>query len=116
GKTYHYTIPVYQREQVVRSANEEYNIEENFSENQQFEPYATHWLLTAITGPDYIDANFNNEIDSEDYGYWITLDYGKWSDGYAWRNPRNGESKVEKTKMYSWGVKDIYYLDKIQTR
>ncbi|KAA1246528.1 hypothetical protein [Aquimarina sp. RZ0] len=116
GKTYHYTIPVYQREQVTRSSNEEYNIEENYNESQQFEPYATHWLLTAITGPDYIDKNADNLIDKNDYGYWVTFDYGKWSDGYSWRNPTDGESVTEKTKIYSWGIKDIYYLDKIKTR
>ncbi|GAA4277404.1 hypothetical protein [Aquimarina mytili] len=116
GKTYHYTIPVYQREQVTRKSDILYNIDLNYTENQQFEPYATHWLLTAITGPDYIDTNFDNKVNKSDYGYWVAFDYGKWSDGYSWRNPRTGETAFEKTKSYSWGVKDIYYLDKVQTR
>lgn len=116
GKTYHYTIPVYQREQFSKTAHKDVNIDDNFSENQQFEPYATHWLLTAITGPDYIDVNNDNTVSKEDYGYWVAFEYGKWSDGYMWRNPKIGERAFENTKTYSWGIKDIYYLNKIKTR
>lgn len=116
GKTYHYSIPVYQREQFARSAPLDKNIETHFSEQQQFEPYATHWLLTGITGPDYIDNNNDNVLNDEDYGYWVSFDYGKWSDGFTWRTPSIGYEENDKTKTYSWGVKDVYYLDKIITR
>ncbi|MEW7291257.1 hypothetical protein [Aquimarina sp. 2304DJ70-9] len=116
GKTYHYTIPVYQHEQFSKTAHKDYAIEENFSENQQLESYATHWLLTGVTGPDYIDVDNDNALSKGDYGYWVSFEYGKWSDGYMWRTPKVGERVFENTKTYSWGVKDIYYLNKIKTR
>ncbi|WP_459209979.1 hypothetical protein [Aquimarina rhabdastrellae] len=116
GKTYHFTIPVYQREQVIKRGRIDKNIEDNFSENQQFTPYATHWLLTGVTGPDYIDVDKDNKLSEADYGYWVKFEYGKWSDGYGWRTPYEGEREFEQVKTYSWGVKDIYYLDKVKTR
>ncbi|MFY7669750.1 RHS repeat domain-containing protein [Tenacibaculum sp. MEBiC06402] len=116
GKTYHYSIPVYQREQFSRIAPKDKNIETHFSEQQQFDPYATHWLLTGITGPDFIDTNGNRKLDKEDKGYWVAFDYGKWSDGFSWRIPASGNEENDEAKSYSWGVKDIYYLDRIFTR
>ncbi|WP_421804882.1 hypothetical protein [Flagellimonas sp.] len=116
GKTYHYSLPVYHRAEFTRIANVGDNIENKFYEEQQFQPYATHWLLTAITGPDYIDKNSNNEVDEEDYGYWVEFEYGNWSDGFAWRSPTTGYYTNGNTKSYSWGIKEIYYLDKVKTR
>ncbi len=116
GKTYYYSLPVYQKEQFSRVANVEDNSEEKFLEQQQFEPYATHWLLTAITGQDYVDNNGNGRLDENDYGYWVRFEYGKWSDGFAWRTPFEGYETNGDTKSYSWGIKEVYYLDKVITR
>ena len=113
GKTYHYSIPVYQNEQFTRSTDLNQSFDYRFFEQQQLQPYATHWLLTAVTGPDYIDVNSNNKVDEQDYGYWASFDYGKWSDGFAWCTPVKSN---DKSKAYEWGVKEIYYLDKIKTR
>lgn len=123
GKTYHYSLPVYQLEQVRRL----YGIVDNKSEAEahmdrmQINPYATHWLLTAITGPDYIKNDISrNYPDEGDYGYWVRFDYGKWSDGYIWRSPDGQYSQdvdmFGKVKEYTWGRKQLYYLDKIKTR
>jgi hypothetical protein len=118
GKTYHYSLPVYQKEVFSRISKLESVPENQFVEDAQFEPYATHWLLTAITGPDYVDTNYNFQVDEEDYGYWVEFEYGKWSDGFTWRNPTENftydESSI--TKQYQWGRKEIYYLDKVKTR
>lgn len=116
GKIYHYLIPVYQKEKFSKTAMYKDNIDEKYSEQQSLSPYATHWLLTAITGPDYIDVNGNNELDQNDYGYWVKFDYGKWSDGYSWRIPSSGYTYGSNSKSYSWGVKDLYYLNSIKTR
>lgn len=116
GKTYHYSLPVYNRAEFSRIANVEDNSEDKFYEEQQFEPYATHWLLTAVTGPDYIDMNGNNRVDEQDYGYWVDFEYGKWSEGFAWRSPTIGFHTDGNTKSYSWGIKEVYYLDKVKTR
>jgi hypothetical protein len=119
GLVYHYSLPVYQKEMFSRTAKIDENIDNKFYEDQQFTPYATHWLLTAITGPDYIkNDNTRNYPDEGDYGYWIRFDYGKWSDGYGWRTPVENLTYHEndRSKSFGWGVKEIYYLDMIKTR
>lgn len=113
GKQYHYSLPVYQKEQFTKSTDLTSDFNNRYYEKQQLKQYATHWLLTAITGPDYVDVNLNNKVDQADYGYWTSFDYGKWSDGYVWSTPVKSN---DKTKSYEWGVKEIYYLDKIKTR
>ncbi len=124
GKTYHYSLPVYHFEQVERTIIDN-SSEKNVNEKRQYSPYATHWLLIAITGPDYVDANNNNKADADDYGYWVKMDYGKWSDGYVWRTPYIGKKyntnlagEIEKKDFgnYQFGRKQLYYLDKIETR
>lgn len=113
GKTYHYSLPVYQKEKFSLNTDLESEFKYSYLEIQQLESYATHWLVTAITGPDYIDNNQNNKVDEGDYGYWVEFDYGKWSNDFVWRTP---EKLMEKAKVYEWGIKEIYYLDKIKTR
>lgn len=137
GKTYHFSLPVYHYEQIQRGQintqeNVIFNIA-NVNERRQFTRYATHWLLTAVTGSDYVDRpdpNSGNSLHSfnkEDYGYWVELEYGKWSDGFVWRSPykdhvynysTNIKSRIEdKDKgSYSFGRKQMYYLDKINTK
>ena len=123
GKTYHYSLPVYNFELFYKNFKQQYNQNQNFFEIQKTKPYATHWLLTAITGPDYIDTNADGKVNKEDYGYWIEFNYGKWSVGYVWKGPTDGleehiNSKDPNNKVYSyyWGRKQIYYLDAIKTR
>ena len=136
GKTYHFSLPVYHYEQIHRSQidqqeNDQFDIG-NVNEKRQYSRYATHWLLTAITGSDYIDRpdpnnrNRSNTFNKEDYGYWVELEYGKWSDGYVWRTPykdrtynynTNLKNNIETSDKggYSFGRKQLYYLDKINT-
>ncbi|CAL2085986.1 conserved protein of unknown function [Tenacibaculum sp. 190524A02b] len=121
GKTYHYSLPVYQFESYYKTFQDKSNENKNFFEKEKNAPYATHWLLTAITGPDYVDTNNNGELDNTDYGYWIDFDYGKWSEGFGWRIPIEGYEETENEKgkksySYSKGRKEIYYLDAIKTR
>lgn len=131
GKTYHFSLPVYHYEQVQRNLIEHnenpIGVTVNSKEKRQYSKFATHWLLTAITGSDYYDTNANNKVDEGDYGYWVELEYGKWTDGMVWRTPY--ESNIynystnlideieEKDKgYYQFGRKQLYYLDKIKTR
>ena len=123
GKTYHYAIPVYNHEVVSRQfgfIDDRPNENEAFFEKRQLNKYATHWLLTAVTGPDYIDMNNNQIPDEADYGYWAAMDYGKWSNAYIWYAPHGKDFEENPSdpniKNYSWGRKDIYYLDQIKTR
>ncbi|MFV0249068.1 MAG: hypothetical protein ACK5H1_08955 [Tenacibaculum sp.] len=123
GKTYHYSLPVYNHEVITRTfglITSRPNESQSYFEKRQLEPYATHWLLTAVTGPDYYDTNKNGSADSGDYGYWVAFDYGKWSDAFIWKNPY-GKSYLEdsedpKIKTSIIGRKEVYYLDKVITR
>ena len=125
GKTYHYSLPVYQKEQFTRYTRKEDDFNLKFLERATLTPYATHWLLTAVTGPDYFDVNGNNKPDDGDFGYWVMFEYGKWSDGIAWTGPSNNNITkevepitfdAESSKSYAWGVRESYYLNKIRTR
>jgi hypothetical protein len=127
GKTYHYSLPVYQFESFYKNfrnvngnGDDVASEDENFFEIQKDTPYATHWLLTAITGPDYVDVNSNGNVDEGDYGYWVEFDYGKWSDAHIWKTPVeeivDKDDATKKTYSYSWGRKQLYYLDAIKTR
>ncbi len=126
GKTYHYSLPVYHYEQFVRIYDKSKGEDISFFEKQQLSPYATHWLLTGVTGSDYIDVNNNGILDKSDYGYWASFDYGKWTDSYLWTKEVDGSlerniridrfknEKVRNTKFY--GIKQVYYLNAINTR
>lgn len=128
GKTYHYSLPVYNHEIVQRTygMNDDYGTSnpreenESYFEKRQMEPFATHWLLTAVTGPDYIDKNGDGIANEGDYGYWVDFEYGKYSDAFVWSssygediivNPRNNQIKT-----WVRGRKDQYYIDRIKTR
>lgn len=123
GKVYHFSQPVYHFEMVERNVLKD-TLENHVSEKRQYSSYATHWILTAITGPDFVDTNSNNIADSADYGYWVRMDYGKWSDGYVWRNPTDKSLKDYTTNIqsnigkkdfgtYQFGRKQLYYLDRV---
>jgi hypothetical protein len=149
GKTYHFSQPVYQYEKIEHSyinladiKNDNDKSPLNSTSKRSATPYATHWLLTAITGPDYIDDG-NNFPDKNDYGYWLRLDHGQWSNAFAWRTPyastnlpdvstNNSILVSRKYRSYSTfneenidvvdaghflqGRKDLYYLDKIVSK
>ncbi|MDR6735566.1 DUF5977 domain-containing protein [Sphingobacterium sp. 2149] len=116
GVTYHYALPVY-------SFNEysyNYTPKDNgkYTETTRKEPYAYTWLLTAVTGPDYVDRNGNGLVDAYDWGYWVAMDYGKWSNDYVWRTPAEGTDRDldQNYSMYTSGQKELYYINKIRTR
>ncbi|WP_445456089.1 RHS repeat domain-containing protein [Flavobacterium sp. HNIBRBA15423] len=122
GKTYHYSLPVIHFETYYKNFTEAANENNKFYEVENGESYATDWLLTAITGPDYVDFNNNNVLDKEDYGYWVEFDYGKWSDGYMWQSSSGnydvvkGDGQNNDRYEYYRGRKQIYYLDAVRTR
>jgi YD repeat-containing protein len=107
GITYHYSLPVYQFEEYKK--NEKWGTSD-FYLNAQYSPYAFTWLLTGITGPDYVDLGEPGYIDQADLGYWVKFEYGKWTDAYFWKTP------FVSNETEHFGRKQIYYLDKIETK
>ncbi|MBL7853226.1 MAG: hypothetical protein JNL17_02435 [Cyclobacteriaceae bacterium] len=123
GSTYHFALPVYDYEQKtyvidVNDANKNSTIGRS-------EPFANTWLLTGITGPDFIDRGGTNGspngiIDDADWGYWVKFNYGRHTDNFQWRIPY-GNNKFRKdrgntSKTYSEGKKQLYYLNSVETR
>ncbi|HVD97191.1 MAG TPA: hypothetical protein VNB90_03230 [Cytophagaceae bacterium] len=116
GVNYHYSLPVYAYDEV--QYNESSHDGDQFRKVSNKQPYATNWLLTGITGPDYYDADNSKTISDGDWGYWVKFDYGMWSDNFIWRTPNEGKKKDlnPDVKFYSSGRKEVYYLDAIRTR
>jgi YD repeat-containing protein len=117
GMTYHYSLPVYNHQQFVKSFDS--NNYANYAFTYNANNYVIDWLLTAITGPDFIDRGTIGKIDDQDWGYWVKFDYGKFSSNYHWRGPfSNYASGTIPTsyKNYSTGLKETYYLNSISTR
>lgn len=124
GVTYHYALPVYGYNEYSRSQlKEPKEGRATIKEVKNDEPYAYTWLLTAITGPDYVDkGGAGNEgdgmLNDQDWGYWVKFDYGLWTDSYQWRTPHSGYASDigSDWETFSYGVKELYYLDAIETR
>jgi hypothetical protein len=122
GKTYHYSLPVYNHEIITRTNGvipDSPNEWESYFEKRQLEPFATHWLLTAVTGPDFVD-NGDGIAGDGDLGYWTSFEYGKWTDAFIWKNPYKKDKLIDEKdpRIQTWirGRKQLYYLDKIKTR
>jgi hypothetical protein len=115
GVTYHYALPVYAYGESSTTENV-YGVQ-RFNTQSRDTPYATSWLLTAVTGPDYVDINNNGLADQGDWGYWVDFEYGKWNSDYVWRTPYSGAKKdIDQSFQYhSTGHKELYYLDAIVT-
>ncbi|WP_028980227.1 hypothetical protein [Sporocytophaga myxococcoides] len=97
--------------------------------------YATSYLLTQITTPDYIDRTLNG-ISSDDFGGWTKFNYEKvWGekikkpgstddDWYEHRRPYSGlfyergalSDPRDDRGTISYGQKEIYYLKSIETK
>lgn len=115
GLTYHYSLPVYNKTTYtyLKKAN---GLDVTLADGNKF---AFDWLLTGITGPDFVDRGTIGVIDEQDYGYWVKMDYGLFSSNYVFRDPYIGThyspASLAETS-YSKGIKETYYLNKISTR
>ncbi len=116
GMTYHFSLPVYTYGEYFRAQKID-NPTGQYHERREPQPYAYQWLLTAITGPDYVDRGVPG-LDQEDWGYWVGFSYEKYVNDFQWRNPAQGFHKDvdNQTDIYSHGRKQIYYLDSVFTR
>lgn len=118
GLKYHFALPIYQFESL--SAYESItDPDDNYYVQFRMPKYATTWLLTAVTGTDFVDRGVIGQVDDEDWGYWVKFNYGKWSDGYLWRTPYSGHELApapnEDKGSYALGRKQLYYLNEIET-
>ncbi|CAA9235198.1 MAG: hypothetical protein AVDCRST_MAG56-1344 [uncultured Cytophagales bacterium] len=86
--------------------------------------YASTYLLTEITTPDYVDANGDDRAGDEDFGGWTRFAYEKAAADYRWRIPYTGllyqKNQISDVKddmgSVVTGEKEIKYLSKIETK
>lgn len=118
GVTYHFSLPVYSKNEWTYSQNTDDKQRKSFNSLKRAMEYAYTWYLTGITGPDFVDRGEIGKLDDEDWGYWVSLEYGLWTDRYGWRNPGEGFHKDLDTRYinYSKGDKELYYLNYIRTK
>ncbi|MEM9338533.1 MAG: hypothetical protein AAGA66_07370 [Bacteroidota bacterium] len=121
GITYHFSLPVYAFDETFYLESTKYD--GVFLRREDSQPYAYQWLLTAVTGPDFVDKGGENGgpngiVDRTDEGYWVRFDYTLWINDHQWRNPAIGvhEDLDNETEMFSSGKKQVYYLDAIVTQ
>jgi hypothetical protein len=122
GVTYHYALPAYAYDEYSKSKLNNTS-QDVYQERRELSAYAYTWYLTAITGSDFVDRGgengaANHKLDENDWGYWVSFDYGCWNDEYAWRNPGTGFHKDIDSNFdfYSTGHKEVYYLNEIKTK
>lgn len=123
GSTYHYSLPVYEfvtytQAHEQRSAATVGSLGKYTSGSGR---YATTWLLTAITSPDYVDRNQSGTVDDADWGGWTKFTYGKFSSYYSWRQPYIGGTYSDDKEPFEYlshteGSREAYYLNTISTR
>ncbi len=116
GLSYHYALPIYDynSKNVIVDATDA----AKRAELSRSKPFANTWLLTAITGTDFVDRNSNGIADEGDWGYWVKFNYGRTADFLVWRTPATGLKRdpTNDSEYYAEGRKQEYHLNSIQTR
>jgi len=122
GLTYHFALPAYEYGNYTK-IQDAYHPDTKYSEIKRDEPFASTWLLTGVTGTDFVDRGginntANGVIDINDWGYWVKFNYGKFSDDFQWNTPYNGAtlSQDGQSLSSSQGHRQIFYLNSIETR
>jgi len=116
GKSYHFTLPIYQNSQFYYTGDQSLEHYSSFHDDR----IAVAWLLTSITGADYVDRAPIGTVDEGDWGYWVKMHYGKYSESFMDRSPYNGYlSNYSITSNVQENVTSHtfqqYYLNKIET-
>jgi hypothetical protein len=121
GVSYHFALPTY--DYAFKSVTQDKADPLKNSAIGRTGAFANTWLLTGITGPDFIDRGGlnglgNGSIDDSDWGYWIKFNYYKHVYDYKWRLPFNGFKPTPDNinNTYAEGYKEKYYLNTIESR
>ena len=91
--------------------------------------YAHAFLLTAILSDDYVDVDLNGPTEN-DLGSYTRLNYSKIASDFKWRIPfykdhanydegtnmRHGSSDGDDRGNYSYGEKELWYIQSIETK
>jgi len=145
GNQYVYGLPVYTAGETnmqhgisIGSTGDNYIVNSDISGNsikvgeQYSKPYASNYLLTQITTPDYVDINQNGPDDADLGGYTKFkytqaiggADKSAYTGWYTWRSPYVGmyfrpnrlSDNTDDMGSYQYGYKEVYYLNRIETK
>jgi len=142
GSRYVYALPVYNKNEKNLSFSVEgasvgdisnnfliYNTQkDNIAKvgDEQSANYASTYLLTEITSPDYLDITSNGPTQ-DDFGGYTRFNYSRLTtptDWYNWRMPYRGliynknshSDPKDDMGSYSEGEKEIYHVNTIETK
>lgn len=137
GNTYVYGMPVYSKNEKNLSYSMEDAAVINYNQamknisgsnkmkvgTQCADAYATSYLLTQITTPDYVDRALDGPT-IDDFGGYTKFEYSRNQTDYHWRMPYQGfhyspgdlSNTADDMGSFSSGDKEVYYLDKIITK
>ncbi|MEM9338649.1 MAG: hypothetical protein AAGA66_07975 [Bacteroidota bacterium] len=110
GFRYHFALPVYERRMENHLEVRNPALQSTYTARTVYDvPFAKKWLLTAITGPDFVDVGtLPGYVDAQDKGHYVVLNYGKYSSDSYWDTPT-----VNGSQTYGW--EQQYFLNTIAT-
>lgn len=97
---------------------------DEYHERVTISRYPHSYLLTAVLGDDYVDADKIAGPSEGDFGYWVKFNYVQTSDNYQWRAPFSGAnylpgsagSSTDDKGSYTYGKKEVWYLASAETQ
>ncbi|MEM7040853.1 MAG: hypothetical protein AAF570_28075, partial [Bacteroidota bacterium] len=100
------------------------NNTDEFYSRKELPPYAHSYLLTAVLGQDYVDADDIPGPSAGDLGYWVKFNYVKTDDDYQWRAPfldanfEKGQRSLlsDDRGSYMYGEREQWYLATAETK
>ncbi len=117
GVTYHYALPAYRYGEWINLSTTDKLTGRTNRLVKKDHAAAYTWLLTTVTGPDFVDKNNNGIADEEDAGSWTNYNYGRWTADRIQRVPYTGTAKAsDNADQYAAFYEEIYYLDAAYTR
>lgn len=86
-------------------------------------PYVHSYMLTAIYSPDYVDLKGDGPTE-DDLGYYVKFNYTRLASDYKWRIPFTDANYIpgyysydkDDKASYTYGEKEIWYLNSIETK
>ena len=100
---------------------------DHFYNSTTIPPYAHSYMLSAVLSDDYIDSELPKGPSDGDMGSYVKFDYEVVSD-HKWRTPMTNKpnsayyseglktNKSDDKASFTYGVKDLHYVKKIETK
>lgn len=98
---------------------------DNYYSATKMPPFAHSYMLSAVLSSDYVDVTGDGPSD-DDLGNYVLFSYLEKTSDYKWRTPTSlNKAKFSQGLLadenddkgsYVYGVKQLYYLDKITTK